>query len=153
MVFICSLCKERLNKLCIACSPFGTSRHTQPAFFLKELKEYKSAHQLLHIITDSFLRVGEVGKLLHNFLARVILDLLFPLVGHLHHPLTCDILDDVLILLLVAIEEHIADCIHRESFGQVFQCEATVTQFLELLNGGTATMTLTQQISKAFGIS
>ena len=94
-----------------------------------------------------------MGKLLHDFLAGFVLDLFFPLIGHLDHPLARDILDDVLVLLLVAIEEHIADSIHRESFGQVFQREAAVTQFLELLNGGTATMTFAQQIGEALGIS
>ena len=50
------------------------------------------------------------------------------------------------VIALVAIEEHIADSIHRECFSQVFQRKAAVTQFLELLKSPLTESTLISRI-------
>ena len=113
--------KEVLDELRVAVAPFVMNTYTQPAFLLKELKEYEPTHQFLNIVANGFLRVGEMRKLPHDVLARLAFKAFFPFVGHFHHPLASDVEDDVFVLFLVAIKEHVADGFNGEGFGQVFQ--------------------------------
>ena len=59
MVFILALGEEGLDKLCIARSPFSTSRNTQPAFLLKELEDDQNL-RFIDIYED--VQAGDITK-------------------------------------------------------------------------------------------
>ena len=153
MIFVFTLSKQGLDKFRVTTSPLFINRYPQPTFLLKELEENQAAHEFLDVVADGFLWIGEFCELLHDESIRFALLSLFPFVGYLHHPLACDVENNVLILLFVSLEEHVADGIHGECFRQVFQRETAVTQFLELLNGSTASVTFAKQISETLGVS
>ena len=100
--------EQVLQELGVTAFPTVAIRHAHPFFLLQELNEHQSSHQVLDIVANSFLGIGEILEFLHDGLAGVAIIALNPSAIFLDHALACNELNDVLVVGLVLVKEVIA---------------------------------------------